>query len=200
MIGDKPCPTSASVEQAVGLSVNREKPEPLKAVTGFEKSVVASKFAPNCSKRIQGSELKTGSADVLSPLMQHLDSWPTVPMQSSPSNELEDVAVQESSAERTRCLVDEQTNAPTVETLKVSKPSMENECLDSNEDNSDKANRGSDEVLLSTKDKKMPRQMCGDRETINCYNKNGISEPEPARVTEMQEISNVVQKSRHILV
>ncbi|XP_047091518.1 uncharacterized protein LOC124703343 isoform X4 [Lolium rigidum] len=181
MIGDKPCPTSASVEQAVGLSVNREKPEPLKAVTVFEKSVVASKFAPNCSKRIQGSELKTGSADVLSPLMQHLDSWPTVPMQSSPSNELEDVAVQESSAERTRCLVDEQTNAPTMETLKVSKPSMENECLDSNEDNSDKANRGSDEVLLSTKAKKMPRQMCGDRETINCYNKNGISEPEPAK-------------------
>ncbi|KAM0887314.1 hypothetical protein ACQ4PT_029127 [Festuca glaucescens] len=173
MIGDKPCPTSASVEQAIGLSVNREKPEKLKAVKGFEQSVVASKFAPNCSKPIQGSELKTWSAGVLSPLVQHLDSWPMVPMQSSPSNELEDVAVQENSAERTRCLVDEQTNAPTMEKLKVSKPSMENECLDSNEGNSDKANRRSGEVLLSTKAKKMPRQTCGDREAF--------SNPEPAK-------------------
>jgi hypothetical protein len=60
--------------EQVGLSVNGEKSEPVKADKGLEKSVVASKFAPNCSKLIQGSDLKTGSAHVLNPLKQSLGS------------------------------------------------------------------------------------------------------------------------------
>uniref|UniRef100_A0ACD5WAX1 Uncharacterized protein n=1 Tax=Avena sativa TaxID=4498 RepID=A0ACD5WAX1_AVESA len=180
MIVDKSLPTSASLEQA-GLSVNGEKSEPLKANKGLKKSVVASKFTPNRSKPIQGSDLKTGSADILNPLKQCLGSCSMVPMQSSPSIELEDVAVQENSAERTRCLVDEETNTPTTENLKVSKPSMANECLVSSEGNSDKTSGRSDEVLLSTKGKKMPRRMSDDREIVSSHKVNGISNPESAK-------------------
>jgi hypothetical protein len=122
------------------------------------------------SNELEDVVVQENSADVVSPLKQHLDSWSMVPMQSSPPNVLEDVAVQENSAERTRCLVDEQTNVCTMENLKVSKPSMENECLVSNEGNSEKENRKSDEVLLSTKAKKTPNS--ADTETLN---------PEPAK-------------------
>ncbi|CAM0874573.1 unnamed protein product [Alopecurus aequalis] len=180
MIMDKSYPTSASMEQA-SLSIKREKSEPVKAFTGLKKSDVASKFAPNHSNPIQGSDLKTGSADVLNPPKQSLDSWSMVPMQSSPSNELEDAAVQENSAERTRCLVDEETNAPTIGNLNISKPSMENECMPSNEGNSDKANKKSDEVLLSTEAKKMPMRVSADREIVNSYKVTGISNPESAK-------------------
>uniref|UniRef100_A0ACD6A3X3 Uncharacterized protein n=1 Tax=Avena sativa TaxID=4498 RepID=A0ACD6A3X3_AVESA len=179
MIVDKSGPTSASLEQA-GLLVNGEKSEPLKADKGLEKSVVESKFAPNRSKPVQGSDLKTGSADILNPLKQCLGSCSMVPMQSSPSIELEDLAVQENSAERTRCLVDEETNTPTTENLKVSKPSMANECLVSSEGNSDKASGRSDGVLLSTKGKRMPRRMSGDREIVSSHKVNGISNSESA--------------------
>jgi hypothetical protein len=79
--------------------VSGEKSEPLKEVKGMEKSVVASKFAPNRSKLMQGSRLKTGNADVLKPPKKRLDSWSWVPMQSSPSNELQDTDVQENNAD-----------------------------------------------------------------------------------------------------
>ncbi|XP_047087650.1 uncharacterized protein LOC124699378 [Lolium rigidum] len=167
--------------EQVGLSVNGEKSEPVKADKGLEKSVVASKFAPNCSKLIQGSDLKTGSAHVLNPLKQSLGSWSMVPMRSSPSNELEDVAVQKNSAERTRCLVDEETNTPSMENLIVLQPSMTNEFLVSDEGDSDKASRISDEVLLSTKGKRMPRRMSGDTEIDSSYKVNGISNLESAK-------------------
>jgi hypothetical protein len=102
-----------------------------------------------------------------------------VPMRSSPSNELEDVAVQKNSAERTRCLVDEETNTPSMENLIVLQPSMTN--LVSDEGDSDKASRISDEVLLSTKGKRMPRRMSGETEIDSSYKVNGISNLESAK-------------------
>ncbi|XP_037429739.1 uncharacterized protein LOC119295422 isoform X1 [Triticum dicoccoides] len=180
IIVDKSCSTSASMEQADGLLVKIEKSEPLKLVKGLEETVVASKFAPNHSKPMQGSDLETGSVDVLNPLEQRLDSWAMPLMQSSPSNEPEDAATQENGAERTRCLVDMETVASELENHKESNPKMANESLSCGEGNSDEANRRSDELLSSTKDNKMRRRMCVARKIVNSCKVNGITDPEPA--------------------
>ncbi|VAH93498.1 unnamed protein product [Triticum turgidum subsp. durum] len=180
MIVDKSCSTSVSMEQADGLLVNIEKSEPLKLVKGSEETVVASKFAPNHSKPMLGSDLETRSVDVLNPLEQRLDSWAMPLMQSSPSNELEDAAIQENSAERTRCLVDMETVASELENHKGSNPKMANESLSCGEGNSDEANRRSDELLSSTKNNKMRRRICVARKIVNSCKVNGITDPEPA--------------------
>ncbi|KAM3293419.1 hypothetical protein ACQJBY_036780 [Aegilops geniculata] len=180
MIVDKSCSTSASMEQADGLLVKIEKSEPLKLVKGLEETVVASKFAPNHSKPMQGSDLETGSVDVLNPLEQRLESWAMPLMQSSPSNELEDAAIQENGAERTMCLVDMETVASELENHKGSNPKMANESLSCSEGNSDEANRRSDELLSSTKYNKMRRRMCVARKIVNSCKVNGITDPEPA--------------------
>uniref|UniRef100_A0ACD6A1E7 Uncharacterized protein n=1 Tax=Avena sativa TaxID=4498 RepID=A0ACD6A1E7_AVESA len=178
MIEDKSHPRAASVEQVDISSVNREKSEPLKAVKGLEKSVVASTFAPDRSKLMQGSHLKTGNADVLKP--QRLDSWSRVPMQSSLSNELEDSTVQENDVEGTMRLADELTVTPILKN-RTSNPSMANECLVSNEGNSAEENRRSDEVLLSKIHNKMQRRKSVVREIVNSCKVNGISDPDSAQ-------------------
>ncbi|KAF7053073.1 hypothetical protein CFC21_061069 [Triticum aestivum] len=180
VIVDKSCSTSASMEQADGLLVKIEKSEPLKLVKGLEETVVASKFAPNHSKPMQGSDLETGRVDVLNPLEQRLDSWAMPLMQSGPSNELEDAAIQENGAERTMCLVEMETVASELENHKGSNPKMANESLSCGEGNSDEANRRSDELLSSTKYNKMRRRMCVARKIVNSCKVNGITDPEPA--------------------
>uniref|UniRef100_A0ACD5X881 Uncharacterized protein n=1 Tax=Avena sativa TaxID=4498 RepID=A0ACD5X881_AVESA len=180
MTEDKSHPTAASMEQVDISSVNREKSEPSKAVKGLEKSVVASMFAPDRSKLLQGSLLKTGNADVLKPLKQRLDSWSRVPMQSSPSNELEDITVLENDAEGTMRLADEETVTPILKN-RTSNPSMANERLVSNEGNSAEANRISDEILLSAIDNKTQRRKSVDREIVNSCKVNGISDPDSAQ-------------------
>ncbi|KAI4997361.1 hypothetical protein ZWY2020_052703 [Hordeum vulgare] len=132
MIVDKSCSTSACMEQADGLSVNMEKSEPSKLVKGLEESVVAAKFAPNHSKPMQGSDLKKGSVDVLNPLEQRLDSLAM--LQSSSLNELNDAAIQENGAERTRCFAGKETVASELGNHKGSNPSMANESLSSSQD------------------------------------------------------------------
>ncbi|XP_044980697.1 uncharacterized protein LOC123448007 [Hordeum vulgare subsp. vulgare] len=179
MIVDKSCSTSACMEQADGLSVNMEKSEPSKLVKGLEESVVAAKFAPNHSKPMQGSDLKKGSVDVLNPLEQRLDSLAM--LQSSSSNELNDAAIQENGAERTRCFAGKETVASELGNHKGSNPSMANESLSSSQGNSDEANRRSDELLSSTKDNKMRRRLCVARKIINSCNVNGTTDSESAR-------------------